>query len=193
VGSVFAFLYTKRNNIKPGLLFLTFTVFFSILFCASVAFGAVDVSLAWDPVIHPDLAGYKMFYRETSKSYDYLDPVWTGTESTCTVFDLNENTSYCFVVKAFDTFGNESDDSNEVCWPPPSDSNTPPVLGTIGSKSVNEGGLLTFTVSASDPDGDGLTFSASNLPTGANFNPSSHVFSWTPDYDDAGGYMCSSP
>jgi len=188
MGSVFAFLYTKRNNIRPVLLLLTFTVFFSILFCASLAFGTVDVSLAWDPVIHPDLAGYKMFYRETSKSYDYLDPVWTGTESTCTVFDLNENTSYCFVVKAFDTFGNESDDSNEVCWPPPSDSNTPPVLGTIGSKSVNEGGLLTFTVSASDPDGDGLTVSASNLPTGANFNPSSHVFSWTPDYGDAGIY-----
>ena len=188
MGTVYAYLYTKSNNIRPGLLFLAFTVFFSILSCASVAFGQVDVSLIWDPVIHPDLAGYKMFYRETSKSYDYLDAVWTGTETTCTVFDLDENTSHCFVVRAFDTFGNESDDSNEVCWLPPSDSNTPPVLGTIGSKSVNEGGLLTFTVSASDPDGDGLTFSASNLPTGASFNPSSHVFSWTPDYGDAGIY-----
>jgi hypothetical protein len=188
MGTVFAYWYTKSNKIRPALLLLAFTVFFSILFCASVAFGAVDVSLAWDPVIHPDLAGYKMFYRETSKSYDYLDPVWTGTETTCTVFELAENTSYCFLVRAFDTFGNESDDSNEVCWPPPSDSNTPPVLGTIGSKSVDEGNSLTFTVTASDPDGDGLTLSASNVPTGASFDPSSQVFSWTPDYGDAGIY-----
>ena len=186
MGTVFAYLYTKSNNIKPGLLLLAFTVFFSILFCASVAFGQVDVSLAWDPVIHPDLSGYKMFYRERSKSYDYLDPVWTGTETTCTVFDLDENTSYCFVVRAFDIFGSESDNSNEICWPPTSGSNTPPVLATIGSKSVNEGVPLTFTVSASDPDGDGLAFSASNLPTGASFNPSSQVFSWTPDYSDDG-------
>ncbi len=58
--------------------------------------------------------------------------------------------------------------------------NRPPVLGTIGSKSVDEGDLLTFTVTASDPDGDGLTFSASNVPPGASFNPSTRVFSWTP-------------
>ena len=48
--------------------------------------------------------------------------------------------------------------------------------------------LLTFTVTASDPDGDGLTFSASNVPTGASFNPSTRVFSWTPAFGDAGNY-----
>ena len=87
---------------------------------------SAQVSLTWDPVIHSDLAGYKMFYREKSKSYNYLDPVWTGTEAACTVFDLDEHTNYCFVVRAFDTFGNESDDSKEVCWPPIPDSNNPP-------------------------------------------------------------------
>jgi hypothetical protein len=53
---------------------------------------------------------------------------------------------------------------------------------------VDEGNLLTFTVTASDPDGDGLTFSVSNVPTGASFNPSSRVFSWTPAFGDAGNY-----
>jgi hypothetical protein len=66
--------------------------------------------------------------------------------------------------------------------------NRPPVLNPIGSKSVGEGNLLTFTLTASDPDGDGLTLSASNVPTGASFSPSSQVFSWTPDYGDAGIY-----
>jgi hypothetical protein len=62
------------------------------------------------------------------------------------------------------------------------------VLNTIGSKSVDEGNLLTFTVTASDPDGDGLTFSASNVPTGASFNPSTRVFSWTPAFGASGNY-----
>jgi hypothetical protein len=62
------------------------------------------------------------------------------------------------------------------------------VLNSIGSKSVDEGNLLTFTVTASDPDGDGLTFSASNVPTGASFNPSTRVFSWTPAFGASGNY-----
>jgi hypothetical protein len=66
--------------------------------------------------------------------------------------------------------------------------NRPPVLGSIGSKSVDEGDLLTFTVTASDPDGDGLTFSASNVPPGASFNPSTRVFNWTPAFGAAGNY-----
>jgi hypothetical protein len=48
--------------------------------------------------------------------------------------------------------------------------------------------LLTFTISAIDPDGDTLTYSASNLPAGASFNPSPHTFSWTPTYSQAGSY-----
>ncbi|MDH3557930.1 MAG: putative Ig domain-containing protein, partial [Deltaproteobacteria bacterium] len=66
--------------------------------------------------------------------------------------------------------------------------NRPPVLGSIGSKSVDEGDLLSFTISASDPDGDILTYSASNLPSGANFNSGTRTFSWTPAIGDAGGY-----
>ena len=62
------------------------------------------------------------------------------------------------------------------------------MLNPIGAKSVDEGNLLTFTVTTSDPDEDGLTLSASNVPTGASFSPSSQVFSWTPDYGDAGIY-----
>jgi len=66
--------------------------------------------------------------------------------------------------------------------------NRPPVLDAIGNRSVNEGQLLTFTVTASDPDGDALTYSASNLPSGANFNTTTHVFTWTPGYGQAGSY-----
>jgi hypothetical protein len=69
-----------------------------------------------------------------------------------------------------------------------SNVNRPPVLNAIGNKTVNEGVLLTFTISASDPDGDSLTCSASNLPQGASFSSSTRTFSWTPGFSQAGTY-----
>ena len=59
--------------------------------------------------------------------------------------------------------------------------NIPPVLAAIGGKEVNEGEMLSFTISASDANGDALTYSASNLPAGASFDPNTGTFSWTPD------------
>ena len=64
----------------------------------------------------------------------------------------------------------------------------PPVLTAIGNKSVNEGAALSFSISASDADGDALTYSASNLPVGATFNATTRTFSWTPGYGQRGVY-----
>ena len=63
-----------------------------------------------------------------------------------------------------------------------------PVLNPIGNKTVDEGDLLQFTLSASDPDGDALAYSATNLPEAASFDPSTRTFTWTPDYNQAGIY-----
>jgi hypothetical protein len=68
------------------------------------------------------------------------------------------------------------------------DVNCAPVLDSIGEKPAYEGELLQFTVTASDPDDDALTFTASNLPQGASFNSVTHTFTWTPDFDDTGNY-----
>ena len=66
--------------------------------------------------------------------------------------------------------------------------NQPPVLNPIGNKSVNKGELLTFTISATDADGDNLIYSASNLPKGAYFDPLSQTFTWTPRGNQLGAY-----
>jgi polyisoprenoid-binding protein YceI len=146
---------------------------------------AVDVTLAWDPNGEEDLAGYKIFYRQEGQSYNYQEPAWEGTGTTCTIYDLSDNTTHYFVARAFDTSGNESGDSNEVFYQP----NRPPVFNTIGAKTLDEGQLLEFTISATDPDtGDVLTYSGSNLPSGATFNAGTQTFSWTPDYTQAGTY-----
>ncbi len=61
--------------------------------------------------------------------------------------------------------------------------NKPPVLAAIGDKEVNEDEMLRFTLSATDANDDDLTYSAGNLPMGAEFNANSRTFSWTPDAD----------
>ena len=66
--------------------------------------------------------------------------------------------------------------------------NDPPVLTVPGAQTIAEGKLLTFTVSATDPDSTSLIYSASGLPTGATFNPSTRTFSWTPGYTQNGAY-----
>jgi regulation of enolase protein 1 (concanavalin A-like superfamily) len=100
------------------------------------------------------------------------------------------------------TFGAQVSDVSEGRWPdgnaPPfvamttptpgsanttgDDENAAPVLSAIGNKTVNEGSLLTFTTSATDPDSaQTLTFSLdAGAPAGAVINPTSGVFTWTP-------------
>jgi hypothetical protein len=58
-------------------------------------------------------------------------------------------------------------------------TNHAPILAPIGNKSISQGRLLSFTVSATDPDGDVLAYSAQNLPSGATF--ANRTFNWTPD------------
>jgi hypothetical protein len=62
----------------------------------------------------------------------------------------------------------------------------PPILYTIGDKTVFEGELLEFTISGIDPDGDPLIYSVNNLPPGASFV--GQTFSWTPTGTQAGTY-----
>jgi hypothetical protein len=67
-------------------------------------------------------------------------------------------------------------------------ANAPPVLAAIGDRTVAEAGTLTFTVSATDADGNPLTYSASGLPPGATFTAATRVFTWTPTYVQSGSY-----
>ena len=66
--------------------------------------------------------------------------------------------------------------------------NTAPTLDTIPNKTVNENEQLNFTVVGQDNEGNTLTYSANNLPTGANFNSTTGEFTWTPTYDQTGTY-----
>ncbi|NOY88144.1 MAG: hypothetical protein GXO93_01985, partial [FCB group bacterium] len=69
--------------------------------------------------------------------------------------------------------------------------NQPPVLNPIGAQSTTENVLLSFGVSATDPDGTIPTLTTSTLPTGATFTDNTDgtgTFDWTPDFTQAGTY-----
>ena len=66
--------------------------------------------------------------------------------------------------------------------------NQSPAIETITPKAVNVGNTLQFVVKASDPDNEKLTFSASNLPSGAAFDSLTQVFTWTPTSEQIDTY-----
>ena len=69
---------------------------------------------------------------------------------------------------------NQIDDSE----PAPA-TNGAPVITSPGDQTTTEGDSVNLTISASDPDGDTLTYSASGLPTGLSINSSTGVIAGT--------------
>jgi hypothetical protein len=94
-----------------------------------------------------------------------LSPDWVGVET--------------LTFRATDPIGQFSEDQAAFTI---GTVNQDPVLDFIGSHSVDELTLLTFTATASDPDlpGDILTFSLFGAPTGASIHPETGVFTWEP-------------
>jgi hypothetical protein len=132
--------------------FILFTL--NLLFFLTVnCFAATQVSLTWDPNSESDLAGYRVFCRDQSQSYDYVNPSWEGTDTYCTIYNLDETKTYCFVARAFDTQGLESGNSIEVCQ---ATANQAPTADAGPDQTVGEGqGVLLNGSNSTDPD-DGI-------------------------------------
>ncbi len=67
-------------------------------------------------------------------------------------------------------------------------SNTPPTIGGTPVTSVVEGELYGFVPTASDPDGNALTFSIGNRPAWATFTASTGLLSGIPPAGSAGTF-----
>ncbi len=68
----------------------------------------------------------------------------------------------------------------------------PPILNPIGNQTVNEGDIVMVPVTASDPDGDNLTFSATGLPGFARLidnNDGTAMLELMPGFEDAGFFQ----
>lgn len=98
-----------------------------------------------------------------------------------TAAELNhEDGSYVIYVRATDAWGNIWE---ERFWIEVTDVNDPPVLTLPDDlpTEINEGETISFDADAEDEDVlDTLTFSLVGKPSGAEWNPTTGEFSWTP-------------
>lgn len=146
----------KRSNFVNHriLNLLSLLVVFFILTLPSMA-GAVNVTLAWDPN-DPAPDGYRIYQRIEGQVYDYSHPAWTGTGTSGTVYNLDYDTTYYFVVRAY-VGTDESGDSNEISFSTPS----PPTISYTISASTNGNGSISPTGSVTVTEGADQTFTIS--------------------------------
>ncbi|BBO77631.1 hypothetical protein DSCW_50480 [Desulfosarcina widdelii] len=112
------------------------TLFTALILMATTAVLAASVTLRWDAVSgSPD--GYLLYARESGQAYNYSQPIWQGTTATCTIDNLQDQTEYYFVVRAFDG-SLVSSNSNEVHYDPSVSNSTGSSTssGVLSSKFV---------------------------------------------------------
>jgi len=115
----------------------------------------------------PDFAKYGLAYTITQPIGD--DNEWQTTYDDAGTYDA--------IVHAE---GNDFS-GNTILKVTVNDVDRPPIFDEIGSKVINENQTLVINLSANDPDGDEITYSADKLPEGAKLE--SNIFTWTPGFD----------
>lgn len=90
--------------------------------------------------------------------------------------DLEEEATFVFRVDVNDGRFTESDFIEVTVGP-----NQRPVIEPIERIEVNVGEEVSFTVVASDPDGDDVSFVAEELPAGSSFRAEAGTFDWVAD------------
>jgi len=145
--------YQFNYSFFARFVFLTISL---LIFLTPDVSATTHASFIWQANAEPDLAGYRIFSREQNQPYNYANPSWEGTDTYCTIYDLDESKTYYFVVRAFDSEGYESENSLEACLEPLNIINKPPTSNAGPDQTVNEGQTVLLNGSNStDPD-DGI-------------------------------------
>ena len=93
----------------------SFLVVLALLLMVGTAQAATTtVNLAWDANTETDLAGYKLYQSAGATGTKNVIQTLDKLITTATVTGLLDG-NWCWVVTAYDGFGNESGYSNQVC------------------------------------------------------------------------------
>src|SRR4030043_821228 len=110
-------------------LLIHFVIVLSSLFLYQSALAA-QIKLAWDANTESNLAGYKVYYGTSSKSY--TGSVDVGNTTAYDLTGLTEGKTYYIAVTAYNTSSTESVYSTEVngvaAEPAPPNPSPPPVI-----------------------------------------------------------------
>jgi hypothetical protein len=126
--------------------------------------------------------------------YDiFIDGVDTGNQyrtsnTSVSLSGLDLSQSHCFMVESRYTDTSEFYSSNQLCSEAQGSANQAPVISGTPSSTATVGANYSFTPTASDADGDSLSFSVSNLPAWASFDNQTGTLSGDPQSMDVGSY-----
>jgi len=84
--------------------------------------------------------------------------------------------------------GGDGESASAPVNPGPGGSNAPPTIQGQPGTSIVAGQAYSFSPTATDPNGDALTFTATNVPAWASFNQSTGAVTGTPTGTDVGTY-----
>ena len=144
-----------------------------------------SVELTWNEPAdngNSEIVGYKI---ESKKDNGSFRTVVENTQSTSRIYihsGLVTDSKYTYRVSAINGAGT-SEPSNES-------TATPKIIGIeispVGTLSIDEGKLLSFTVRLTDSTIKDPVFSLNNAPAGTKIISNTGLFSWTPKDSDGG-------
>jgi hypothetical protein len=156
-------------------------VFFlmSVLFCIAPRVAAFQLALEWDENPEANITGYNLHYGLSSGVY--TTHVSVENQTSYTLSNLADGKTHYLAVTAYNAYG-ESGYSNELVHTPTQTANRAPVATGI-SISVTEDTAKTGSLSATDPDGNRLTFSIATRPSlgSVALTASTGAFTYTPN------------
>jgi cold shock CspA family protein len=141
---------------------------------------AVTLSLSvTDPDVPTNTLAFSAVRLPTGLAIDPATGIISGTIDPIAAL----GSPYAVVITVVDDGTPVLQDQASFIWTV-TDTNRSPILDPVGDTSVAEEALLSFTATASDPDGDGFTFSLADgatgsVPAGAAISPTGD-FTWTP-------------
>ncbi|MCE2614393.1 MAG: fibronectin type III domain-containing protein, partial [Nitrosopumilus sp. (ex Thoosa mismalolli)] len=144
-----------------------------------------SVELTWSEPVdngNSEIVGYKI---ESKKDNGSFSTVVENTQSTSRIYihsGLVTDSKYTYRVSAINAAGT-SEPSNES-------TATPKIIGLeispVGTLSIDEGKLLSFTVKLTDSTIKDPVFSLNNAPAGTKIISNTGMFTWTPTSTDGG-------
>ncbi len=76
-----------------------------------------QATLTWDANTESDLSGYRLYYGTSSGNYSNSEDA--GNKTSHSLSGLKSGQTYYIVARAYDSSGNESDDSSEIVFTAP--------------------------------------------------------------------------
>ena len=134
--------------------------FFALCIIPATSAFAATVNLAWNASSGSNVAGYKMYYGTSSRTYSYN--VKVGNYTSCSLSGLQEGKKYYFAATAYNSSNVESSYSTEISY-------TVPTSATSGTSSTGttSGTSSTGTTSGTSSTGTTSGTSSSSGTTGS--------------------------